>query len=120
MYADTAVRIQNRSDLYAELVAEGIYEAELVAADPFANGFGARVGLVFRLLDGRHAGAEVMQSAAPGSPTGKLADLLRALGATEGTLAAARAAIGKRCRVAIRHGATKSGKVFAGIEKTYG
>lgn len=119
MYADTQVRIQNRSVLYAEPVAEGIYRAELVRVEAFANAHGARVGLVFRLLEGDHAGEELMQSAAPGSPTGKLAELLRALGGTAGTLEAAQAAIGRRCRVAIRHGATKSGKVFAAVGQTY-
>ena len=120
MYADTPVRIQNRSDLYAEttiaLPAEGIHEAELVGVEVFANTFGERVGLVFRLGDG----TELMQSAAPGSPRGKLAELLRGLGGTEGTLDAARAAIGRHCLVAIRHGVAKSGKTYAGIEKTYG
>ena len=119
MYADTPIRIQNRSDLYAEPVAEGIYNAELVAVESFDNTFGARVGLVFRLLDGDHAGEDLMQSAAPGSPTGKLADLLRAMGGTEGTLVAAREVVGRRCRVAVRHGFTKTGKTYAGIEKTY-
>lgn len=119
MYADTQVRIQNRSVLYVEPVAEGIYRAELVRVEGFANAYGARVGLVFRLLEGGHAGEELMQSAAPGSPTGKLAELLRALGGTAGTLEAAQRAIGRRCRVAIRHGATKSGKVFAAVGQTY-
>ena len=120
MYADTPVRIQNRSDLYAEtaveLPVEGIHGAELVGVEVFAGTFGERVGLVFRLDDG----AELMQAAAPGSPRGKLAELLHGLGGTEGTLAAAQAAIGRRCRVAVRHGVTKSGKPYAGIEKTYG
>lgn len=120
MYADTPVRIQNRSDLYAEthieLPVEGIHGAELVGVEVFTNTFGERVGLVFRLEDG----TELMQAAAPGSPRGKLAELLHGLGATEGTLAAARAAIGRRCRVAVRHGVSKSGKRYAGIEKTYG
>lgn len=120
MYADMRVNVQNRSDLYAEttipLPAEGIHEAELVGVEVFANTFGERVGLVFRLGDG----TELMQSAAPGSPRGKLAELLRGLGGTEGTLDAARAAIGRHCRVAIRHGVAKSGKPYAGIEKTYG
>ena len=113
-------RIQNRSDLYAEttteLPIEGIHEAELVGVEVFANTFGERVGLVFRLDDG----TKLMQSAAPGSPRGKLAELLHGLGCTEGTLAAAQAAIGGRCRVAVRHGVAKSGKRYAGIEKTYG
>ena len=85
-------RIQNRCDLYAEttiaLPAEGIHEAELVGVEVFANTFGERVGLVFRLGDG----TELMQSAAPGSPRGMLAELLRGLGGTEGTLDAARPA----------------------------
>ena len=119
MYADTPVRIQNRSDLYAEaateLPVEGIHEAELVGVEVLATTFGERVGLVFRLGNG----TEVMQSAAPGSPRGKLAELLHGLGGTEGTLAAAQAAIGGRCRVAVRHGTTKAGRAYAGIGQSY-
>jgi hypothetical protein len=109
------VSVQNRTDLYAKLPAEGIHSAELVAVEVFSNTFGDRVGLVFRLADG----TELMQSAAPGSPRGKLAELLRGLGGAEGTLAAAQAAVGRQCRVAIRHGSTKAGNVYAGIDKTY-
>ena len=112
-------RIQNRCDLYAEttiaLPAEGIQEAELVGVEVLATTFGERVGLVFRLGDG----TELMQSAAPGSPRGKLAELLHGLGGTDGTLAAAQAVIGGRCRVAVRHGTTKAGKAYAGIGQTY-
>ena len=79
-------RIQNRSDLYAEttiaLPAEGIQEAELVGVEVLATTFGERVGLVFRLGNG----TEVMQSAAPGSPRGKLAELLHAVSYTHLTL----------------------------------
>lgn len=119
MYAGMQVHVQNRSDLYAGLIPEGIHRAELVRVEAFANDFGPRVGLVFRLLDGHHAGEEVMQSAAPGSPTGKLAELLRAMGGTEGTLEAARKAAGKQCLVAIRHSTTKAGTAYAGIHQTY-
>lgn len=111
--------IQNRSVLYAEPVAEGIYRAKLAKVESLASAHGPRVGLVFQLLDGPNNGEEVMQSAAVGSPTGKLAELLRALGGGGGTLEASRAATGKVCRVAIRHGANKSGKVFAAVASTF-
>jgi hypothetical protein len=111
------VSVQNRSLLYAGLVPEGIHRAELVGVEAFTSAYGDRVGLVFRLPD--HDDDEVMQTAAPGSRNGKLADLVRALGASGGTLEEARAVIGRRCLVAIRHGTTKAGKVYAGIEKTY-
>jgi len=113
------VSVHNRSDLYARadpgLIAEGIHLAELVKVDTFANAFGERVGLVFRLDDS----TELMQSAAPGSPRGKLADLLRGLGGSDGTLATARALVGRRCRVAVRHGTNKIGKVYAEVVQTY-
>lgn len=120
MYVDTPVSVQNRSDLYAEtatdLPPEGIHDAELVRVEVFANPFGERVGLVFRLDDG----TTLMQSAAPGSPKGKLAEFLNPLGGMEGTAKAARAAIGRRCRIAVRHGVNKSGKRFAAVAHTYG
>lgn len=120
MYAGTPMHIQNRSDLYAEtptdLPPEGIHDAELVSVEVFASPFGERVGLVFRLGNG----TELMQSASPGSPKGKLAEFLQPLGGTEGTAKAAKAVIGQRCRVAIRHGVNKSGKHYAGIAHTYG
>ena len=112
------VSVQNRSVLYVAPVPEGVYRAELVRVEAFANAHGPRVGLVFRLLDGGCQGEELMQSAAPGSPSGKLAELLRGLGGSEGTLEAARAAVGRRCQVAIRHGTTKAGKAYASVSQT--
>jgi len=113
------VNVHNRSVLYAgtrsSLIPEGIHEAELVKVEVFVNAFGERVGLVFLLDDG----AELMQSAAPGSPRGKLAELLRGLGGIDGTLATARALVGRRCRAAVRHSTNKAGKTYSEIEKTY-
>ncbi len=113
------VSVQNRSDLYigtrAGLIPEGIHEAELVRVEVFTNTFGERVGLVFLLDDG----TELMQSAAPGSPRGKLAELLRGLGGIDGTVATARELVGRRCLVAVRHGSTKTGKVYAEVVQTY-
>jgi len=113
------VNVHNRSDLYAStglcLIPEGIHLAELVKVDTFTNAFGERVGLVF-LLDN---GTELMQAAAPGSPRGKLAELLRGLGGIDGTLATARTLVGRHCRVAVRHSTNKAGKTYAEIEKTY-
>lgn len=112
------VSVQNRSVLYAGPVPEGVYWAELVRVEAFTNAHGPRVGLVFRLLDGGYQGEELMQAAAPGSPSGKLAELLRGLGGTEGTVEAARAAMGRRCQVVIRHGTTKAGKTYASVGQT--
>ena len=124
MYAGTPVNIQNRSVLYAKhdsvLVPEGIHNAELIDVQPFESTFGARVGLVFRLVGGEHNGIELMQSAAAtSSPKGKLADLLHGLGGTNGLLDTARALIGKQCGIAIRHNTNKSGKAYAAITQTF-
>ncbi len=114
------VNVHNRSDLYVAngsvLVAEGIHEAELVAVRTFENSYGTRVGLVFRLADG----TELVQSAAPGSPRGKLAELLHGLGGDGGTEAAALELVGRRCKVTIRHRITKTGKVYAVVVQTIG
>ena len=69
------VDIQNGTVLYEKpepvLVAEGLHLAELIDVRRFGNVFGERVGLVFRIATGRHAGAEIMESAAlSSSPRG--------------------------------------------------
>lgn len=122
-YVDTQVSVQNRSVLYAKhdpvLVSEGIHDAELIDVRPFESTFGARVGLVFRLVGGDHNGIELMQSAAAtSSPKGKLADLLHGLGGNDGTLDTARALIGKRCRVAVRNATSRAGRSYSAITST--
>ena len=122
-YADTQVSVQNRSVLYAKhdpvLVSEGIHDAELIDVRPFESTFGARVGLVFRLVGGDHNGIELMQSAAAtSSPKGKLADLLHGLGGNDGTLDTARALVGKRCRVAVRNATSRAGRSYSAITST--
>jgi len=109
--------------LYAKhdpvLVSEGIHDAELIDVRPFESTFGARVGLVFRLVGGDHNGIELMQSAAAtSSPTGKLADLLHGLGGNDGTLDTARALVGKRCRVAVRNATSRAGRSYSAITST--
>ena len=122
-YTDTQVSVQNRSVLYAKhdpvLVSEGIHDAELIDVRPFESTFGARVGLVFRLVGGDHNGIELMQSAAAtSSPKGKLADLLHGLGGSDGTLDTARALVGKRCRVAVRNATSREGRSYSAITST--
>lgn len=118
------VSVQNRSVLYERahpvLVPEGIHEAELVDVRRFANAFGERVGLVFRIAAGAHAGAELMESAAlKASPRGKLAELLHGLGGADGELLTAHELVGRRCRIAVRHEATKAGTPYAAIAQTF-
>ena len=118
------VSIQNRSVLYgsrdAELVPEGLYEAALIDVRPFANPHGQRLGLVFEITAGLYRGLELMESAAlTGSPRGKLADMIRGLGGTDGTLEAARELIGRRCRIAVRHETNRTGKTYAAIAQTF-
>lgn len=116
--------ILNRSDLYEEaapsLVDEGLHEADLVDVRRFANVFGQRVGLVFRIAIGPHKGIELMEGAAiKTSPRSKLAELVRGMGGDDGSLQSARKLIGKRCRVAVRHETTKAGKQYATIVQTF-
>ncbi len=117
------VSIQNRSVLYgheaAELVPEGMYEAELIDVRPFANVHGQRLGMVFEITAGQHHGAELMEAAAlTGSPRGKLADMIRGLGGAEVGLEAARNLIGRRCRIVVRHESSRTGKTYAAIAQT--
>ena len=119
------VNVQNRSLLYKEgepeLVPEGVYAAMLADVRRFTNAFGERVGLVFAIEGGPHHGIELMESAAlKGSSRGKLAELLRGIGGAEGSLLAAHELVGKRCRIAVRHEFTKSGKPYAAIRETFG
>ena len=114
--------IQNRSVLYEQpvpaLVPEGVHEARLVNVRRFANAFGDRIGLVFEIVDGRHAGATIMQSARPAN-RGKLAELLHGMGAVEASTEAAERMIGRRCRIAVRHDATKAGRIYEAIVGTF-
>ena len=116
--------IQNRSVLYDEaepvLVPEAVYEADLVDVRRFSNVFGERVGLVFKITSGRYLGIELMEAAAlKTSPRGKLAELLRGMGGADGSLLTAHALVGRRCRIAVRHEATKAGKTYAAIAQTF-
>jgi hypothetical protein len=118
------VSVHNRSVLYAEpelaLVPEGIHEAELVDVRRFSNVFGERVGLVFKIASGSHLGIELMEAAAlKASPRGKLAELLRGMGGADGSLLTAHELVGRRCRIAVRHEATKAGKSYAAIAQTF-
>lgn len=116
--------IHNRSVLYAEpepvLVPEAVYEADLVDVRRFSNVFGERVGLVFKIANGPHMGAELMEAAAlKASPRGKLAELLRGMGGDDGSLLTAHALVGRRCRICVRHEITKGGKIYAAIAHTF-
>lgn len=118
------VSVQNRSLLYKEgepePVPEGLYEAVLVDVRQFTNTFGERVGLVFAIEGGPHDGTELMESAAlKGSPRGKLCELVRGVGGPDGSLLSARELIGRHCRIAVRHEATKAGKTYAAIMQTF-
>lgn len=117
------VDIQNGTVLYEKpeqvLVAEGLHLAELIDVRRFGNVFGERVGLVFRITTGRHAGAEIMESAAlSSSPRGKLAELLRGLGGADGSLLTAHDLVGRQCLIDVRHEQGRTGKVYAAIVGT--
>ena len=119
--APKVVGIQNRSVLYeappAALVPEGAYGAELIDVRRFTNSFGDRVGLVFKIDKGAHAGAIIMETAAfKDSQRGKLAELLRGLGGAPWM--AGRDVIGRYCTIVVRHEATKAGKPYAAISQT--
>ena len=116
--------IQNGSFLYENaepiLIPEGLHLAELIDVRRFANAFGERVGLVFRVNTGRHAGQEIMEAAAlSSSPRGKLAELLRGLGGgTDPSLLTATDLVGHQCRIAVRHEQGRTGRVYAAITHT--
>ncbi len=117
------VNVQNRSVVYNAgpgLVPEGVHRADLVDAYEMATGFGPRVALVFRLLEGPCAGYDLMQSAAATrSRRGKLAELLHGFGGADGTLAAARLVIGTRGRIAVRHQTNQVGHTYAAVVQTF-
>ena len=122
--AHKPVAVQNGTVLYEKaepgLVPEGWHLAELIDVRRFANAFGERAGLVFSISTGSHAGHEIMESAAlSSSPRGKLAELLRGMGGADGSLLTAHELVGRRCRIAVRHEATKAGKTYAAIAQTF-
>jgi hypothetical protein len=103
-----------------ELVPEGIHEAKLAGVRRFTNAFGDRVGLVFEITTGPHQGIELMEAAAlKASPRGKLAELLRGMGGADGSLLKAHELVGKPCRIAVRHEATKAGAPYAAVARTF-
>ena len=122
--AHKPVAVQNGTVLYGQaepgLVPEGWHLAELIDVRRFANVFGERVGLVFKIASGPHLGIELMEAAAlKASPRGNLAELLRGMGGADGSLLTAHELVGRRCRIAVRHEATKAGKTYAAIAQTF-
>jgi hypothetical protein len=107
----------------SNLVPEGEYQARLVAVAPFSNAHGARLGLSYEIDAGSHAGAVLMQSAAHnGSPTGKLAAVLRDLIGREPTPTELRDGpgaehIGLRCRIIVGEGRSRSGTRYSAVQK---
>ena len=122
--AHKPVAVQNGTVLYGKaepgLIPEGWHLAELIDVRRFANVFGERVGLVFKIASGPHLGIELMEAAAlKASPRGNLAELLRGMGGADGSLLTAHELVGRRCRIAVRHEATKAGKTYAAIAQTF-
>jgi hypothetical protein len=102
----------------AVLIPEGVYQARLADVQPFTNAFGKRIGLVFEVAEGDQAGTTLMESAALSSK-GKLADLVAGMGEMRGLSEdGLRGLIGHRCRIMVRHGATKAGTPYASIVRT--
>ena len=122
--AHKPVAVQTGTVLYGKaepgLVPEGWHLAELIDVRRFGNVFGDRVGLVFRISTGRYVGQEIMESATLSpSPRGKLAELLRGMGGADGSLLTAHELVGRRCRIVVRHEASKAGKTYAAIAQTF-
>lgn len=100
------------------LIPVGTYEAVLVDVQPFDRVFGRRMGLVFEVAAGDHAGTRLMESAAMSS-RGKLAELVAGMGELRGLSEdGLRGLIGRRCRIMVRHSATKAGTPYASIAAT--
>lgn len=118
------VAVQNGTVLYEKaepvLIPEGLYLAELIDVRRFANTFGERLGLAFRISTGRHAGQEIMEAAAlSSSPRGKLAELLRGLGGgNDPSLLTATDMVGHQCRITVRHEQGRTGRMYAAITHT--
>ena len=117
------VAVQNGTVLYKKadstLVPEGLHLAELIDVRQFANVFGGRVGLIFRISTGVYASQEIMESAVLSpSPRGKLAELLRGLGGQEPSLLTATDMVGQQCRIVVQHEQGRSGRVYAAITHT--
>jgi len=122
--AHEPVAVQNGTVLYEKaepvLIPEGLYLAELIDVRRFANTFGERLGLVFRVSTGRHAGQEIMEAAAlSSSPRGKLAELLRGLGGgNDPSLLTATDMVGRQCLINVRHEQGRTGRMYAAITHT--
>lgn len=104
----------------AVLIPEGIYTARLAEVQEFVNSFGPRIGLVYEITEGEHAGVRLMESAAPSmSSDSKLASLVAGI-AEPGAMSEAELheAIGTRCRIMVRQAETRTGRRYAAIVRT--
>ena len=103
------------------LVANGEHAARLLDVFPFTNAHGERLGFTYEIQAGPDAGAVVMQSASrSGSPTGKLADIMRGLlgrEPEEGELAEFRAIelVGIACRITTHEERNRAGRAYSTV-----
>lgn len=99
------------------LLPEGVYKAKLTQVRAFSSVYGNRVGLVYRVINGPHEGAQLMESAMVSTaPRSKLVRFMRGMGGGDGQPAEL---VGKVCRINVKHEVGKSGKIYAAITDTF-
>ena len=107
----------------SSLVPDGEHPARLAEQFTFANAFGERLGFLYEVEGGPHAGAVLVQSAVRSpSPTGKLAEILRDLVGRDPTPDELLEGIGEEylglpCRVLTREERNRAGKRYSAVQR---
>ena len=123
--------IQNRSLLYktpaalppSDLIPPGVYHAQLDDVQRFSNSFGDRLGLVFAVTKGAHAGEVVTLSTSTNlSRQSRLGKTMKALLGRELSDADLEYGyepdklIGTPCQLVLGRAATRAGKPYTTVE----
>ena len=121
-----AVVIKPKADREPELVASGVYQAELSEVKVFTNSFGERIGFVFTLKGGDTEGKSLMRSCSPQlTRQSKLAEMLRGLLKRELTEAEMKKGIdletliGTPCQVLVVNEQGKTGHSYSNIGQVF-
>lgn len=121
-----AVMTKPKPEREPELVASGVYQAELTEVKTFTNSFGERIGFVFTLRGGDTEGKSLMRSCSPQlTRNSKLGEILKGLLKRELTEAEMRKGldletlIGTRCQVLVVNEQGKTGHRYSNIGQVF-
>jgi hypothetical protein len=110
----------------ATIIPDGTYKAQLVEVKEFTNAFGDRLGFLFEIIEGRHAGIRLLRStSAVLGAKGQLHQIVTGLLGRdlrlEETIAGVDLAglVGIDANVLVMQTKGKSGQVYSNIERIF-